>query len=132
MPDGLEADVLDARLPAGRDDEHLAACLRAVVHDDDAVRAVTAHLGRAPVQDELDAVLGQDLRQPLADPRLVARREPVAALDHGHPRAEAGEELRDLEPDRAAADDHGARRDLGDVGRLAVRPEPASEAGIGG
>ena len=114
--DGLEAEPSCAGA-AGRDDEHLAARLGAVVEDRRPLRAVEARRSsrgrRARARRRPRADLGEQRRRR----GRLALGEPVAALDDRHPRAEAGEELRELDRDDAAADEHDA---LGDLRRASV------------
>src|SRR5581483_680826 len=107
------------------DDELGAADLVARVELDDLLAAVDAHADRTAAEDELHAVVLQDPAEQLADLRVLAVGEPRRALDDRAAAAEAGEELRQLDRDDAAADEDDALRDLGQRGRLAVRPVAA-------
>src|SRR5262249_58787052 len=78
--DGLEADALRARAPAGRHHDLRAAGLAAVVQGDDLLRAVLPDAYRAPAQEELDAVLAQHVAEELPDPRVLALGEPRRPL----------------------------------------------------
>ena len=52
---------------------------------------------------QIDAVLFEDLGERIADLGRLAVGEPIGALDERDPRAEAGEELRQLDADRASS-----------------------------
>ena len=99
---------------------------------DDLLAALLADGDRAAAEQELDAVLLEDLAEQLADLRVLAVGEARRALHDRHAAAEPGQELRQLDRDDAAADEDGALRDLGQGRRLAVRPVgDVGEAGDG-
>src|SRR5581483_10191328 len=121
QPEPLEP--LDVRPAAGGDEQPLRL-------DRLAVREPKYHVVTWAVLGSLDgdagahvdAVLREGLADELARLLVHAAEEPWAVLDHGHARADAREELRELRADGAAAE-HGERpRYLLDRGRLDVRP----------
>ena len=88
--DGLQADALDARAPAGGDEQAVAAQLAAVVELEDVLVAVAPRAGRVRAEDELDAVAAQDLAERLAQRRGLAREHVLGALDERPPRRRSG------------------------------------------
>ena len=70
--DGLEAEPVDARAPAGGDEQPVAAQLAAVVELEDVVVALAPRGGRVRRQDQLDALATQDLAERLAERRRLA------------------------------------------------------------
>src|SRR5207244_6781718 len=123
-PHRLQADALDARAAAGGDDERGASGLRAVVERDDGFPVLAADGLGAPAEAQLDSVLLEDLRETVADSRLLAVRQPRRPLDDRHARAEPGEELAELHGDDASSDEDGARGDLAQIRDFTVRPVP--------
>ena len=121
--DGLEPDSVDARTPAGRDEQAVAAQLAAVLELEDVVLAVTARGARARAEDELDAVAPQDLAERLAERRRLACEHVLGALDERNLAAEPAHGLGHLDADRAAAEDEQPPRDRLHAGRLAVGPD---------
>ena len=121
--DRLQADAVDARAPAGGDEQAVAAQLAAVVELEDVVLAVAPRGGRVHAEDELDAVAAQDLAERLAQRRGLAGEHVLGALDERHLAAEAAHGLRHLDADRPAAEDEQAARDGLHAGRLAVGPD---------
>ena len=121
--DGLEADPVDARAPAGGDEQAVAAQLAAVVELEDVVVAVAPRGGRVHAERELDAVAAQDLGERLAERRRLAREQVLGALDERDLAAEAANGLRHLDADRAAAEHEQPARDRLHAGHLAVRPD---------
>src|SRR6185503_6028124 len=71
------------------------------------------------------------LRERLAERRGLARQDAVRALDERDLTAEATHDLRQLRPDRAAAEHEQTPRDGGHRGRLAVRPDAVELAQAG-
>src|SRR5205814_2536692 len=71
----------------------------------------------------VDPLLAEGSGDDRAGLLVHAAEEPRAALDQGHARADAGEELRELRADRAAAQHREALRHLVGARRLDVRPE---------
>ena len=121
--DRLQADAVDARAPAGRDEQAVAAQLAPVVELEDVVVAArAARAGRVHAEHELDAVAAQDLAERLAQRRGLAREHVLAALDQRDLAAEAAHGLRQLDADRPAAEHEQAARDRLHAGRLAVGP----------
>ena len=121
--DGLQADPVDARAPAGGDEQAVAAQLAAVVELEDVVLAVAPRGGRVHAEGELDAVAAQDLAERLAERRGLAGEHVLGALDERHLAAEAAHGLRHLDADRPAAEHEQAARDGLHAGRLAVGPD---------
>ncbi len=121
--DRLQADAVDARAPAGGDEQPVAAQLAAVVELEDVVLAVAPGGGRVRAERELDAVAAQDLAERLAQRRGLARQHVLGALDERHLAAEAAHGLRHLDADRAAAEHEQPPRDGLHARRLAVGPD---------
>ena len=71
---------------------------------------------------EVDPLLPEVLRHQLARVGMDAPEQVLAALDDRHPGAHAGEELRQLGADGAAAHHHEALRHRVRADRVAVRP----------
>ena len=70
--DGLEAEPVDARTPAGGDQQPVAAQRPAVVEFQDVVLILAPRGGRVHAESELDAVPTQGLGERLPErPRLV-------------------------------------------------------------
>src|SRR5262249_23483924 len=103
--DGLEADASRPWTAAGRDNDLRAVRLVAVVELDDLLAALGVDADGAAADQEADSVLLQDLLQQPADPRVLAVGEARRSLDDRHRAAEAGQELRQLDRDDAAADE---------------------------
>jgi hypothetical protein len=129
--DRLQADVVDARSPAGGDEQAVAAQLAAVLELEHEVLAaaslVAASLapgGRdARAEHELDPVASQHLAERLAERRGLTRQDVLRALHHHRLGAEAPHGLRHLHADRPGPqDEHAARNGL-HGGRLAVGPD---------
>ena len=121
--DRLQADPLDARAPAGGDEQPVAAQLAAVVELEHVVVAVAPRGGRLHAECELDPVAAQHLAERLAERRGLAREHVRGALDERDLAAEAAHGLRQLDADRAAAEHEQPPRDGLHAGRLAVRPD---------
>lgn len=131
--DGLETDAFDAGLAAGGDEQLLAPRLMAVAQRDDALTGLEAHLLGTGVEAHIDALLAQDTEDQLADSRVLAVDQPVAALHERDRDAEARVQLAELDADRSATEDDDALRQLLERGRLAVGPVASLlEPGIGG
>src|SRR5205823_3665890 len=120
--DGLQADALDARPTAGRDEQALAAQLAPVVELQDIVGAVAPGAGRVRAQDQLDAVATQDLAERFAQRRGLAGEQVLGALDDHDLAAEAAHGLRHLHADGPAAEDEQAARDRRHARHLTVGP----------
>ena len=71
-------------------------------------------------RQDVDALVLQGLGHLGRGVGVGARRDPVVVLDDRHGRAEPGERLRQLEPDRAAAEHEQRLRQLGQLERLDV------------
>ena len=121
--DGLQADTVDARPPAGGDEQPVAAQFAAVVELEDVVLSVAPRGRRARAEHELDAVAAQDLAERLAQRRGLAREDVLGALDERHLAAEPAHGLRHLDADRPAAEHEQAPRDGLHAGHLAVGPD---------
>ena len=89
--DRLQADPLDARAPAGGDEQAVAAQLAAVVELEDVVVAVAARRGRLHAERELDPVAAQHLAERLAERCGLAGEHVRGALDERRPRRRGGE-----------------------------------------
>ena len=109
--DRLEAEVVDARPPPGRDEQAIAAQLAAVVELEDVLGAVAAGGRRPRIQRELDAVAVQHLAERIAERRGLARQHVPAALDERDLSPEAANSLRHLDPHRPAPEDQQPPRD---------------------
>ncbi len=120
--DRFQADALDAWRPAGRDEQLLPADLLAVAQRDHALAVLEVHSFGAGVEAHVDAFLSQDVEDEGADRRVLAVDQVVCALHEGDLDPEAAEELAELDADRAAAEDHDARRQGLERRRLAVGP----------
>ena len=121
--DRLQADPVDARAPAGGDEQTVAPQLAAVVELEDVVVALAPRGGRVHSERELDAVAAQHLAERLAQRRRLARKHVLASLDEHHLAAEAAHGLRHLDADRAAAEHQQPARNLLHAGHLAVCPD---------
>ena len=111
----------------------VACGLAAVVELDDPPAVLAADGLGVDAEAKVDPVALEYLGEVVADLGRFPLGEPLGALDERHAGAEAGEELRQFDADGAAADDDGALGDLGEVGRLAVRPVAGfGKAGDGG
>jgi hypothetical protein len=116
IPRGLGADVVGVRAAAGGDQQVRAPDERA------AARGPVAQLGLHAVpraggdahdlvaEAQVDAVLAEDRGQRLAHVGVLARQQTVVRVDHGDGAAEPAVELRELQPDVAAAEDEQVRR----------------------
>jgi hypothetical protein len=120
--DGVEADVVEARLPARRDQELLGLERQVAAGDvepfavvrDSVDRDAGAHvhaLGRQHVGDQLGRL------------RLLDSQDAGCHLQHDDVGAESRERLGQLEPDRAATYDDQRCGCGGRLQRIAVRPE---------
>ena len=114
----VEAEALGVGAAAGGDEDHvgverlLAVVLAELVGDaGGAVGGLGALDGGA--EDDLQALLGQQALQGLADLEVHAGGDLVEELEDGDLAAEAGIDRAELEADDAGADDGEALRDLG-------------------
>jgi hypothetical protein len=98
------------------------ANLLTVAQRDDALTVLDARLLGTGVEAHVDALLAQDTEDQLADGRVLAVDQPVAALHERDRDAEARIELSELDADRSAAEDDDALGQLLERGRLAVGP----------
>jgi hypothetical protein len=121
--DRLEADVIHVRAPAGSDEQAVAAQLATVVELDDVSLTPAPGRGRPSGDDDLEAVPAQDLAERLAQGRRLTREQVLGALEQHGLAAEPMHRLRQLDPDRPAADHEQPARDRRDGGRLAVGPD---------
>src|SRR5215218_4404081 len=85
--DGLEANAVDPRSPAGGDEQPVAAQLAAVVELEDVVLTVAAGGGPMDAEVQLDAVAAEDLGERVSQRRRLAREE--ATTDERHLASEA-------------------------------------------
>ena len=134
-PELVEVQRLDVRHAARREQDALDAKLTRSLslHRDDRrdhVVAVATDALHVRGEHDLDAVvLLEHLLEHRGGLRVRARREPVGALDDGHTRAEAREDLRELQADGPAADDEQGLRQLGQLeGRDVVDPVDLADA----
>src|SRR5204862_5356258 len=97
--DGLQADVVYARTPAGGHEEAIAALLAPVVEFEDEVLAVASCGGGVHPEDELDAVAAQDLAQRFAQRCGLAGKRVFGALDEHRLAAQATHGLGHLHAD---------------------------------
>ena len=82
--DRLEADPLDARAPAGCDQQPVAAQLRIAVEPQDVLVALAPRGAGVHPEHQLYSVAAQGLAERLAQPRRLAGKDSVGALDeHG-------------------------------------------------
>ena len=79
MPTRLEADVMDPRPPAGRDEQLLAAQLASVGELEHVLVAVAPRRCRFGAEGDLDAVAAQDVGQRVPEWRGLAREQARAA-----------------------------------------------------
>ena len=128
--DGLEADPLDARAPAGGHQQVVTAQLR-VPELEHEFLALSTRRARRRAEGELDAVAAQVLAQRLTERRRLARKDMLAALDQRHLAAETAHGLGQLDPDRTAAEHQQPPRDGLHAGRLAVGPDAIQLAQAG-
>ena len=109
---GLEADVLDVRGAAGRDEHHLGAELRRVLALGTDQQADAVVVGRDGLRIETgvghhrDAALGELALDELAHLAVLERHDPGQVLEHGHLDPDVVEHRRELDADRAGPDDH--------------------------
>ena len=80
--------------------------------------AVPVHLIDGAAGDDGDALLLHLGAHMLADVLVETAQDVVAAIDHGHVGAEAGEDAGEFQRDIAAALDHDALRQFGEMKRL--------------
>jgi hypothetical protein len=80
------------------------------------------------IEQELDALAHRNLQQPVADLRVIAAQDLVAAVDDGDLRAELVEDARELVRDVAAAGDQDALRQLLEMEGV-VRSDRVLDAG---
>ena len=78
-------------------------------------RPAAPHLDDLDAELEVDAVARQRLLDDLGGVGVLAGQDVAVHVEQGDPAAEAGEGLRQLAADRAAADHHQPRRQLGEV-----------------
>src|SRR6266852_4015878 len=97
------------------------ASLRPRSSESDARPALAASEALVAVAHEhLDPLTREGARQFAPEVDVHAGEEGLRHLDHGHLRAEGGVEVRELDADRAAADDHGGGREHRPLERLAA------------
>ena len=127
-PGTIDVEVIGVRSPADGE-EQMAAFDPPGVGDDGDSPGGSLDAGRLRVQTNVDLLNLEDALDLRGDVFVVARDEPPAALDDGHPRAEPAIHLRELEGDVASAEDDEMLRQRVDVHHRAVREErPAREA----
>ena len=117
--DLVEAEPLDVRPPARRDQQAFGLERRAVGEVDPHTRF---HPLDPHADADVDPLLAKELPEQLAGVGVHTAEQPLATLDDRHLRAHAGEELRELGADRATAHHDEALRHLVRPRRLAVRP----------
>src|SRR5712692_10231045 len=88
---------------------------------------VLAHPADLRVGAEVEPFVAQGVVHGARDFGLVLREDPLRALQHGDPRAEAPESLRELERDVSPADDDERSRLLGELDVLIRREQIARE-----
>ena len=130
----LEPDILGVGHDADRDDAVAEALLGrlAVAGLDlrgDALRVGLEALDAGAGEDR-QALLLQALGELRADLRVLDRNDAVEHFDHRHLGAEVGVEARELDPDRARADDQQLGRHFGRSHGVAVGPD-ALAVGLG-
>ena len=116
-----QVQAVGDRVTAGRDQDPVGPKLRlAAGHrrggDHMAGRLVESDLGDLGPANHPDALVGEDLLQSLGDLRLLPGCQP-GADQHGHVRAQPGEQLGLLQGHVAAAEDQQRLRDLGQLHR---------------
>jgi hypothetical protein len=121
--DRLQADPLDARAPAGGDQQLVAPQLRTVVELQHILVALPPGGGRALAEHQLDPVPAQGLAERLAQRRGLAGHHPVGALDHHRFAAETPHDLRELDACGPAAQHEQAARDRLHARRLPRPPD---------
>ena len=129
--DGLEADITDARPPAGGDQQAVAAELAAVAEFEHVVVAVAARGARAHTENEVDTVPLQDLAERLAERGRLMREQVLGRFDQRHLAAEPANGLRHFDADRPAAEHEQLPRHGLHAGHLAVRPDAVELAQAG-
>jgi hypothetical protein len=87
------------------------------------LRTYLRRRGGVLAEPQHDPLLPQGRRHRLADRLGLARKQSRLALAQRHLAAEAPERLRQLDADRPAAEHDQGRRQLLELGRLAVRPD---------
>ena len=97
VADRLEADPLDARAPTGCHQQLVAPQLRTAVELQDILVAFPPRGGRVHPQHQLDSVPAQGLAERLAQPRRLARKHALGALDEHRLAAETSHDLRKLD-----------------------------------
>ena len=103
---------------------------RSLLHDRLDVRGVAGERPHARVEDDLDPLVFECCVQRRSRFRVGARGDLRTVVDDRHPRAEAREDLRELESDRAAADDEQRFRHLFQLERAdVVDPVDVLESG---
>src|SRR5690606_23516690 len=124
----LEADVLGVRNDADGDDDVavLAGLDLAVLAFD--LRGHTLagdfELLERGTGPDRHALLGERLLEERGDVRVLYGNDPVEHFDHGHFGPHVVVEARELDPDRARADDQQLCRHLGRGHRVAIGPHP--------
>ena len=120
--DRLQADIPQVGTPSSRDQQRLAGYLAPAVEVDS--DRLTAGLDRLcpALEQERDALALQHLAKDGTCLGLFHSEHAVHALDDRHLDPEAREDLRELDPDRAASKDDQRFWELLDLDRLAVGP----------
>src|SRR5262249_22570994 len=126
--DALEADSLDARAPAGRGEEAIAAQRAAVVELERVVLALAARAGRVHAERDFDAVPAQDLGEGFAEASGLAAEQVLAALDECDFAAEATHGLRHFHADRPSAEHEQPAGHGLHARHLPVRPDALEAA----
>ncbi|MEM1417849.1 MAG: hypothetical protein AAGH15_23320, partial [Myxococcota bacterium] len=100
--DGLEADGVRVRRPADRE-QQIRALERAPIRERQPYARL--RLRDAGAREDLDALVAEERQYAPRDVLVLAVEHALRALDDRHPRAEAAEDLGELEPDVGAAQD---------------------------
>ena len=133
--DGLEPDAVDARAPAGRDQQAVAAQLAPVVERQDVVVAFAPRGGRLDAEDDLDAVAAQRVGERLAERRGLAGEQVLGPVARASPRRRDGATACAISTPTGPPPSTSSRRGTAFrpvASRLVQSPSSSRRPGIGG
>src|SRR5262249_8632121 len=110
--DSLQAEAERPGSATGGNDELRTAGFLAVVELDDLLIALDTHADGPASEHQLDPVPRKDLAEEIADLGILPVGEAGGPLHDRHARAEAGQELTQLDRDDSPTDEHGALGNL--------------------
>ena len=119
----VEADAVDPRAPAGRDQQPVTPHVRAVIEMQDVVVTVALSGGGMLAEHQLDPVPAQGLAERLAERGRLTGNHPAGALDDHRLAAQTAHHLGQFDARGPAAEHQQAARDGLHARRLAGAPD---------